>query len=378
MGVKKLRTETETTLDSLPEIPLLEIFSYLDAKHVVETSMISRSWSFLWTLVPDLNFSSDSFKQLHVFDNFVIKVLSNRQPVQLRRLTFKRGGTCNAQMVKKVFDYAFLHGVKELEASIGYTVYNQGIWMWPIWSSDSLTSLKLVSKYAAGCPFLQPRSGSFKNLTSLHLVWVIIRDLDPFSGFPELDKLRLVRCYLATNGQALNVHALQLSEFTFVYCSQDVGKCEFTTPKLRYFKWKGSGLPQLKAHFPVLDTGVINSNGRSSGKNKEKMEFDNLLMMFDTLQAAKSITLSAHVVRLLALFPVNGIGCSPFRDLRFLKLDFKVHHIYIDEIDSKLFFSETLQLVPGVKAYLLHKSPHAKCTIINYPKEESPCSKEYV
>ncbi|KAM0051447.1 putative leucine-rich repeat domain superfamily [Helianthus debilis subsp. tardiflorus] len=146
-------------------------------------------------------------------------------------------------------------------------------------------SLTLHSKYDVSCSFLGPRSsGSFKNLTNLHLTWVIIRDLDPFSGFPALDKLRLVHCHLATNGEALNVHALQLSELTLFTYSTNMGPCEFTTPKLRYFQWRGNSIPRLKAHLPVLDTVVNYDNNYF--KSKEKIMFDNLLMMFDTLQAA--------------------------------------------------------------------------------------------
>ncbi|KAK1428832.1 hypothetical protein QVD17_17672 [Tagetes erecta] len=56
--------------------------------------------------------------------------------------------------------------------------------------------------------------------------------------------------------------------------------------------------------------------------------FDILLMMFDTLHAAKSLTVCANVVLLLTLFAVNR--CSPFRDLKFLKLDFMK-----DDIDNQ-------------------------------------------
>ncbi|MFS7903814.1 putative protein kinase NEK family [Helianthus anomalus] len=378
-------------VDSLPESLKLHILSFLDTRHAVETSVLSKSWVSSWSCLPVLNFSSDSFQKvhpldkylvkplhshrppppLHAFDNFVVNALSRRQPVKLDRLTFKHAGSCNTKVLKQVFDYALLHGVQELEASVAHTIdTDEYYWIWPISSSsDSLTSLTLRSKYDVSCSFLGPRSsGSFKNLTNLHLTLVIIRDLDPFSGFPALDKLTLVCCHLATNGEALNVHALQLSEFTFFTCSTNMGPCEFTTPKLRYFQWRGSSIPRLKAHLPVLDTVVINYDSHYF-RCKENIIFDNLLMMFDTLQAAKSLTVSGNTVRLLASFLVNGC-CSPFRGLKSLKLDFKVKDT---EIDSMVFLSDTLKLVPGVKAYLLHKSRDAKCTIINLPYGESTC-----
>ncbi|KAJ0515384.1 putative F-box domain-containing protein [Helianthus annuus] len=115
--------EQETKMDRLsdmPESPQLHILSCLDASHAVGTSVLSKSWGSLWTRVPILNFSSyEGFKHLHVFDNFVVNALSRRcAPVKLDRLTFKRDGKCSAKLLQTVFDYAFLHGVRELETHI--------------------------------------------------------------------------------------------------------------------------------------------------------------------------------------------------------------------------------------------------------------------
>ncbi|KAF5821376.1 putative leucine-rich repeat domain superfamily, F-box-like domain superfamily [Helianthus annuus] len=184
MTIKRLRqkeTETETVVDSLPESLKLHILSFLDTRHAVETSVLSKSWVSSWSCVPVLNFSSDSFQKvhpfdkylrvkplhrpppsLHAFDNFVVNALS-RQPVKLDRLTFKHAGSCNTEILKQVFDYALLHGVQELEASVARTIDAHKYWIWPISSSDSLTSLTLHSKYDVSCSFLGPRSsGSFK------------------------------------------------------------------------------------------------------------------------------------------------------------------------------------------------------------------------
>ncbi|KAM0051446.1 putative F-box-like domain superfamily protein [Helianthus debilis subsp. tardiflorus] len=167
MTIKRLRqeeTETETVVDSLPESLKLHILSFLDTRHAVETSVLSKSWVSSWSCVPVLNFSSDSFQKvhpldkylrvkplhrppppLHAFDNFVINALSRRQPVKLDRLTFKHAGSCNTEILKQFFDYALLHGVQELEASVARTIDAHKYWIWPISSSDSLTSLTLHS-----------------------------------------------------------------------------------------------------------------------------------------------------------------------------------------------------------------------------------------
>ncbi|KAJ0764824.1 putative F-box domain, leucine-rich repeat domain superfamily, F-box-like domain superfamily [Helianthus annuus] len=298
--------EEETKVDRLSDMPeslQLRILSCLDASHAVGTSLLSKSWGSLWTRVPILNFSSyEGFKHLHVFDDFVVNALSRRAPVKLDRLTFKRDGKCSPKLLQTVFDYAFLHGVRELEAHIEQTIRDHESWTWPIWSSDSLTSFKVRCNFVVGCPYLELRSGSFKNLTALHLQGVIIKDLDMFSGFQALDKLRLLHCFVKTNGKALHVHAQQLSEFTFFFRNQNVNCCEMMTPKLRYFEWGGNSLPRLKAHLPVLDTVVIAYNGHCL-KEREKIMFDNLLMMFNTFYTAKSLMVSAHAIC------ISNAGC---------------------------------------------------------------------
>ncbi|KAI3682392.1 hypothetical protein L1987_82348 [Smallanthus sonchifolius] len=220
-------------LSDLLESLQLRILSRLNARRAVQTLALPKSWVSSWTCIPVLSFTS------HGLDAFVVNALSRRQSVKLDKLAFVHTGTCGDDMSEKVFDYAFSH---ELKAKLQY------INSWPIGlhtSSDSLTRLKLLSGNSANCSFLEPRSGSFKNLTNLYLREVIITNLDPFSGFPTLDKLRLDFCPVRTKGNALNVHAPRLSEFAILYYKHYVNRCEFTTPKLRYFEWQGCNFPQL-------------------------------------------------------------------------------------------------------------------------------------
>ncbi|XP_076948087.1 F-box/FBD/LRR-repeat protein At1g16930-like [Bidens hawaiensis] len=351
-------------LSNLPESLQLRILSCLEARHAVQTMVLSKSWFSTWTGTPDLKFTSHGFENLDVFDNFVVNVISRRQPVKLDRLTFKHDGKYYPRSLKIVFDCTFSHGVQELEADIDY------VSIWPIdlhTSSDSLTSLKLFIRQKRSnvcCSFLKPRSGSFKNLTNLHLKKARITDLDSFSGFPVLDKLRLDFCFVRTKGMVLNVHAAQLSEIT-VSSYDYVHHCVFTTPKLRYFKWGGRNFPRLVTHeggFPMLDTVVIDYNGFPMLDTVGKV-FDDLLMLFNTLHNAKSLTLFSPVVHLLRLFPVNG--CSPFRELKLLKLDFRCfwYHNGLQAPDSELT-RELLEHVPGLKAYLLPESHDAKCSVM--------------
>ncbi|XP_076892716.1 F-box/FBD/LRR-repeat protein At2g04230-like [Bidens hawaiensis] len=268
-SVKRLHEEQETNttmadrLTALPEDLQFRILSSLETEHAFQTSLLSKTWSSKWTYVPVLNFSSYSFKKLNDFNKFVYAALSVRRSAQLVNLSFTRGGTCSAKILKMVFDYALEEGVEELDANI---IRARKDTSWPNMSNsswDSLKRLKLNSLEPMCCSFLGPTSGSFKNLGSLHLKRVIITDLDLFSGFPALQKLKLVCCHLQTDGNTLRVNDSHLSELTIVYYNKYVNRCTLTTPNLEYFEFKGTNFPrfEITVGLPVLDTVIIEYNG---------------------------------------------------------------------------------------------------------------------
>ncbi|XP_076897045.1 F-box/FBD/LRR-repeat protein At2g04230-like [Bidens hawaiensis] len=388
MAIKRLREEQETNtaradrLTALPEDLQFRILSSLETEHAFQTSLLSKTWSSKWTYVPVLNFSSYRFRKLNDFNKFVNAALSVPRSALLVKLSFTRGGTCSAKILKTVFDYAFKEGAEELDANI---IRARKDTSWPNMSHaswDSLKSLKLGSLEPMCCSFfVGPRSGSFKNLTSLHLKRVIITDLDPFSGFPALKKLKLVCCHLQTDGNTLSVHALHLLELTIVYYNKYVNRCNLTTPNLEYFEFRGNNFPrfEITLGLPVLDTVIIEYNGLCP-KLKERTLFDDLMMVFKVLCNVKSLTIYSSVVLLLSLFLKELENrCSPFRDLKTLEVDFSLFY------QQKLFegdcksLGEAFRDVFDVKRYLLRKSPGAKCTMI-YPGAQnaqslhSPCS----
>ncbi|XP_076912371.1 F-box/LRR-repeat protein At3g26922-like [Bidens hawaiensis] len=376
--LKRLRLEdeeqppnAETTmadrLSTIPEDLQLRILSSLDTKHAFQTSLLSKAWSSKCTHVPVLNFNSYSFKKLKVFDKFVYGALSVPRSAKVKKLTFKRGGICSVKILKEVFDFAFKQRVEELDVNISETRKDTS---WPMAMShtswDSLKSLKLENYSNNGCSYWGPRSGSFKNLANLHLRKTVITDLDPFSGFPTLKKLTLVWCYVQAEEKTLNVHAPHLSELTLSYFGWCVNRCNLTTPNLKCFEFEGNKLPRLETHgLPVLETVDIRFEG-SCKVDQERIMFEDLTMMFNALRNAKSVTIYSSIVRLLSLFPDELAGrCSPFQDLKSLKVDFS--NFYMQNYFERCRpLSEELRHVSFAKGYLLQKSPDAKFTLI-YP-----------
>ncbi|KAJ6759896.1 hypothetical protein OIU79_024876 [Salix purpurea] len=88
---------TTTNLNDLSQDILLHILSFLPTLESITTSLISKKWKSLWSLVPSLNFSyvhfpiyKSFFTTRHFFSEFVDRTLILRPhlPLQKFRLEF--------------------------------------------------------------------------------------------------------------------------------------------------------------------------------------------------------------------------------------------------------------------------------------------------
>ncbi|GJS29703.1 F-box/LRR-repeat protein-like protein [Tanacetum coccineum] len=242
-------------LTNLPESLQLRILSTLDAKYVVQTSVLSKSWFSLWKSVPILRLNSYDFENhFSKFDKFVEKVLySQREIMDLDTLIYKRDKVSRAMILKKVIDYAFSHNVKHLDLWVDGVEGRE----WPVVLHgfvDSLISLRLQSdENNVRCSCLGPLSRSFRNLTDLYLKLAVITEQDPFSGFPMFPKLKT---------------------------------CD--------------GLPNL-------DSVVVAFAGCSKSDDEKRM-FDDLMMFFSKVYSVKSLKVCKGIVRILSLF--QGRKCE--------------------------------------------------------------------
>ncbi|CAN1162302.1 F-box/FBD/LRR-repeat protein At1g16930, partial [Linum perenne] len=75
-------------LSNLPDVIIHHIFSFLDIKYVVQTSVLSRVWRCVWKHAPVLNFRRDSFRDTQIFIKFVNMVLDHRYQLQVCKISF--------------------------------------------------------------------------------------------------------------------------------------------------------------------------------------------------------------------------------------------------------------------------------------------------
>ncbi|XP_035842028.1 F-box/FBD/LRR-repeat protein At3g26920 [Helianthus annuus] len=184
-------------LSRLPDDLIHKIMSFVSIKQAVETSVLSPRWRYIWTSMPYLSFSSNDFRTLPKFSNFVKHVLSSRNnqvDVFSVDLTFR--GKVSQAFVKRILDYAFSHNVQQLNFTC---IHDKNIELpLSLFSSRSLKHLSLTgySSYSYEHCIMTPPTWELPALATLNLHCVTLHDKGAslFSHCANLKNLTLKSC----------------------------------------------------------------------------------------------------------------------------------------------------------------------------------------
>ncbi|OVA15078.1 F-box domain [Macleaya cordata] len=197
----------QTSISDLPEGILLHILSFLPIRYAVQASILSRTWRYLWTYMPNLDF--DNFLYLFHHDHYVrrgfvfhekrfadfvdgVLLFHKMSHIQSFRITCFN--YCDVYHAERWINAAINKNVQELELEIPR---NQ-VMKLPdsIFTCESLVSLKLHDSL----PTL-PVSTSicFTRLRTLHLVSITFSSRKNsfqklLSHCPVLENLIIVGC----------------------------------------------------------------------------------------------------------------------------------------------------------------------------------------
>ncbi|XP_071695726.1 F-box/LRR-repeat protein 25-like [Rutidosis leptorrhynchoides] len=101
-------------LSSLPDDLINKILSFTYIKSVVQTSVLSSRWRFVWTSMPYLNFSTWGYSLLE-FSNIVEHVLSGRNnEIDVYSIKLRFHDEATQVFFKRILEYAFSHNVQEM------------------------------------------------------------------------------------------------------------------------------------------------------------------------------------------------------------------------------------------------------------------------
>uniref|UniRef100_A0A5B6YJ97 F-box domain-containing protein n=1 Tax=Davidia involucrata TaxID=16924 RepID=A0A5B6YJ97_DAVIN len=195
---KRLSCETLDRISALPDFILLHTLSLLPMKEVVKTGTLSKRWQYLWTSVPNLNFSDPIFERhcIRSFVSFVDRTLTLCRQSKINKFTIHFGYEPRfAYNVNLWIRFATSCDVEELD--INLFVMRDGIRLYTLpkhlFTSSSLTKLGFWF-----CNVAPAGAISWKSLKNLS-IWNVKLSEDVIenilSGSPALEFLKLCNCW---------------------------------------------------------------------------------------------------------------------------------------------------------------------------------------
>ncbi|CAN0841145.1 F-box/LRR-repeat protein 13 [Linum grandiflorum] len=231
-------------LSDLPDFTIHHILSFLDAKCVVQTSVLSRVWRYMWKHVPALSFRRDSFRNRHSFVRFVHTFMDLRSELGVCKISFvdekASGKPSYKDMLGRVMEYASSHATQHLDIVLNPDnkyLYTIGSTM-----SCNLETLELRNTI-----FPLPHhfgSSSVQMLTTLKLEGCYLKFgsrevFDLISNFPCLVNLVISDCIWSNVWYLCETVSTKIIGPQLLSLKLDmVGKTEIVAPRLESFHLK--------------------------------------------------------------------------------------------------------------------------------------------
>ncbi|KAI3713665.1 hypothetical protein L1987_72248 [Smallanthus sonchifolius] len=381
-------------LSKLPDDVIHKILSFVSIKHVVETSVLSSRWRYIWTSMPYLNFSNEDFISMPKFSKFVTSVLSRRDDqIEVASLKLSLHGRVSQAFVERVLNYAFSHNVQRMV--ITCPVEKKIRIPLSLFCSRSLKHLTLVGSVDHSIS----STWELPALTTLHLGYVTLYDgggdddgcdddddddddgdgggggdydkVDNIiSKCPNLKNLTLDGCKIkGPNGfsichpqlsnlrlengewgwEFVHVDAPQLKNLTIVNCDS----VHLSAPDLASFIYRSEySLEFSTDNLPSLEKVDL------CIRNPRETSAHTIFGLLQQFHSVKSLTLNLETIEALSSsVELVSDKPSPFANLRSLK-------IYPVDIELKGQTQKKVFVSNEVKSYLLDGSPSASFTLV--------------
>ncbi|XP_076930746.1 F-box protein At1g60400-like [Bidens hawaiensis] len=361
-------------LSSLPDNLIHKILAFVSMKHVVETSLLSSRWRFMWTSMPYLNFSSDDFASLPQFSEAVAHVLSRRDAqIEVESLVLSLHGKVSREFAKRVLNYAFSHNVQRM--AIRCLIEEKIEFPLSLFRSRSLTHLTLIG--SVDCS-IASTTWELPALTTLHLGYVTLYcgndedddedddDNNIIAKCPNLKNLTLDGCKI-TGPNGLSICHPRLSNLTLENGDWALDSVHVVAPHLKNLSIVNCDWVHLSA--PDL-TSFIYRRGYS-------LEFST-----DSLPSLEEVDLCIRQPRETEAHTIIGL-LQKFHGVKCLTINLETLEVVSSSVElisnqPSLFanlrklniYPVNMQAEPKaavsneVKNYLLGRSPSASFTLV--------------
>ncbi|KAL5706946.1 hypothetical protein ACHQM5_025051 [Ranunculus cassubicifolius] len=306
-------------LSGLPSPVLDNVLSFLPAREMVRTSVLSKVWKNVWRTVPFLDIDRASFSsQDQKFWNFAYFLLLLRDGSSLSKFrVFINYYSNYLSWVNKFALYAVRHNAKVIDLDLAVVndtnVECDNHLTSHLFECESLKELKLSSTHIT-----IPSSIWLPALRVLHLRKVIFQDDKPsilFSAITALETLILDDC-LFHNKELLCLSSHQLA--TLILKGKLPKSIEINAPSLISIEFGGDILEIIKF------TSEVN-HLRDANIPLQVSCFHSVIHLFKILHTTQSLTLSCRFILSLAVRlqkDMSILDCikTSFPNLKWLKL----------------------------------------------------------
>ncbi|XP_010507328.1 PREDICTED: FBD-associated F-box protein At3g49020-like [Camelina sativa] len=235
-GLRNGDVVNKDKISELPEDLLLHILSSLPTEIAITTSVLSKRWRSLWTLVPNLKFDSEYHYR---FSENVCRSLILHKALVLESFHLRVEYERDASDVGILVGIAFARHLRKLVLTFEFQ--DEGSVRFPsvlCIFNNTLEILKLEGSILLDLP----SPGCFKSLRELHLYYVHFKDeksvCNLLCGCPSLEDLVV---HISDNVETFTVAVPSLQRLTIndSYPEEGKGGYVINAPSLKYLNLKG-------------------------------------------------------------------------------------------------------------------------------------------
>ncbi|PRQ34513.1 putative F-box domain, FBD domain, leucine-rich repeat domain, L domain-containing protein [Rosa chinensis] len=185
------------SLSNLPDVLIGKILGLVPTKEAIRTSILSKRWEYLWTSVPNLDFTQAMLDKRTSLVNVVERALLLRGPADIKRFSLSFPVLSDASRVHSWISATVRRNVEVLSICLyGFKepLKEPNLLPCSLFTSSTLKELELCLP----CIFKVPCTVCFSSLRSLTLTLLVFSDdcstQKLFSGCPVLEELTLQDC----------------------------------------------------------------------------------------------------------------------------------------------------------------------------------------
>jgi len=302
--------ENEDIISNLTDCILIYILSFLNAKEVVQTCILSKRWINLWKSLPTLTLSSSHFRTEESFNEFLSQFLSLRDgSTTIHTLNVYFPYYLEPSLFQMIIKYIISHNVQHLLMNFPCRI---DLFSSCFFSCHTLTSLNLSGYDIFLCPIqIFPKNLNLPALTSLSLKYIALHRSDdgcvePFSTFNMLNRLT-IDCCMVQDAQNLCISSTKLVNLTILMDDCDLAPnietyfgLELYAPSLQTFAFSGPYTPKLFASKNVLSSiKHVNIHVTCYWNSKAEETSSFLLNWLVEVANIESLTLSSYTLSVL-------------------------------------------------------------------------------